>query len=153
MIKFIQFNGTILNIKYIVLSFIFCNCVNTSEVILYSSYHPYVAAQLCPLTISGEFSSVRSISILLDHENVYDAEEQVVKDSGILVERDAEYILPLKIDLQKGFFHKIPCRNQTIRIRYLLDGNEMYLDISFDRENLKNLYIRKSMSGVLYVEG
>lgn len=141
-----------MNIRYIVLSFIFCNCVNTSEVILYSSYHPYVATQLCPLTISGELSSVRSISILLNHANVFDEEEQVVKESDILIERDAEYMLPLKIDLQKGFFHKIPCRNQTIRIRYLLDGNERYLDISFDRENLKNLYIRKRTSGVLYVE-
>lgn len=112
-----------------------------------------MATQLCPLTISGEFSSVRSISILLNHENVYDAEEQIVKDSGILVERDAEYILPLKIDLQKGFFHKIPCRNQTIRIRYLLDGSEKYLDIHFDREPLKNFTIRKRASGVLYVEG
>lgn len=144
---------TISNIWYIVLSFIFCNCVNTREVILYSTYHPYVATLLCPLTISGELSSVRSISILLNHKNVYDTEEQVVKESGILVEQDAEYMLPLKIDLQKGFYHKIPCRNQTIRIRYLLDGNESYLDISFDRENLKNLYIRKRTSGVLYVEG
>lgn len=153
MIKFIQFNGTISNIKYIVLSFIFCNCVNTREVILYSSYHPYVATRLCPLTISGELSSIRSISILLNHENVYDAEGQVVKESGIHVERDAEYMLPLKIDLQKGFFYQIPCRNQTIRIRYLLDGSEKYLDINFDRETLKNLSIRKRAPGVLYVEG
>lgn len=141
-----------MNFRYILLFFIFSNCVNR-ELILYSAYHPFMAAQLCPLKISGELTSVQSISILLNHANVYDLEEQAVKELGILIDQDEEYMLPLKIDSQTGFYHKIPCRNQSIRIRYLLDGMERSLIINFDKNKVNKFFLRKSNLGDIHVEG
>lgn len=139
--------------RHFVILFFLTNCFYKRESILYSAYHPFVATQLCPLKISGELSSVQSISILLNHANVYDLEEQAVKELGILIDQDAEYMLPLKIDSQIGFYHKIPCRNQSIRIRYLLDGIERSMIINFDKNKVNNFFLRKSNLGDIHVEG
>ncbi|TGM62544.1 hypothetical protein EHQ94_03820 [Leptospira meyeri] len=117
------------------------------------SYHPYLTNRLCPLVISGSLDEIESISILLDQTNVFDVDPEVVEELGIHTDPNAEYKLPLKINPKNVFFHKIPCRNQTIRIRYLLNGIEKSLDFHFEKDQKKKFVIKKdSKLGELYVE-
>ncbi|MGE8719710.1 hypothetical protein ACO2KH_00095 [Leptospira terpstrae] len=135
----------------ILILLLIANCDST--ITTQYAYHPYLASRLCPLVISGELENIESISILLDQNNVFDVDKEVVDELGIHTDPDSEYRLPLKINPKKGFSHKIPCRNQIVRMRYYLNYIEKYLDIHFEKDQKKKFVIKKDPKlGELYVE-
>lgn len=127
------------------------NCDTTHTIQL--TYHPYLAKKLCPLAISGALENITSISIVLDRTNVFDVEEKLLDELSVHTDPDSEYRLPFRIDLKDVFSHKIPCRNQTIRIRYRKDEMEKAYSFFFTKDKKQKFIIkRKSKSGELYVE-
>lgn len=122
----------------------------TEVVIVKKPYHPYYANQLCPIEIIGDLKSVISISILLDSSNVSDLENDSELKPFVLVKPGAEHYLPFHANNEK-FQDKIPCRNQTIRIRYLIEEESKYLDIEFHPKKLRSIRIaKKTHSNELY---
>lgn len=119
------------------------------EVTIQSTYHPYFIKNLCNISIGGELDRIKSISLLLDEENILNSKEDKIKNVEIVYDQGSEYFFPFEPGPGVVFKEKIPCKKQTIRLRFLPPYELQSLDLSFKGEKQQDYVIKKGKIGFL----
>ncbi|TGK50045.1 hypothetical protein EHQ16_12630 [Leptospira kanakyensis] len=123
-----------------------------SVVKVHSVYHPYLIKNLCNVSILGKFDRVRSISIFLEEDNILDLNAEEVREKEIFLDQGSEYFFPVESFRDSVFKQKIPCKKQTIRVRYVISDGTQILDIKTKGLKIQNFVIKDSKEGLFYNE-
>lgn len=122
------------------------------EVTIQSTYHPYFIKNLCNISISGELDRIKSISFLLNEENILNSNGDKINNAEIIYDQGSEYIFPFEPGPGVVFKEKIPCQKQTIRLRFLPPYELQSLDLSYKGAKQQDYVIKKGKKGFLVNE-
>lgn len=141
----------ILKYLILVLSLFLTGCIHR-EVLVSASYHPYLIKNLCHISIGGELDRIKSISLVLNEENILNSKDEKSKNLEIVYDQGSEYFFPFESGTGVVFKEKIPCEKQTIRLRFHSPDDHESLDLLFKGAKQQDFIIKKEKSGFLSYE-